>query len=854
MSETEPDYYRGTVQRYRDQEGCGYIEPDPEQAITGLLVFHRSSLRSRATSLRSNDRVIFTVRDLGQGALAFDVHPELVEGGDSDARVKGRIHRYWAERGYGFLTTKEGHQAFFHVNSFLDENLTPAIGLDVTCRLLQSDKGWQAQDLAVIDSNHEAAIAGLNPDTSKTDWLAQAILARDARRYDEAARLYEKGLLQEPSVQLILSWAAMEKNRNRKPGAMRVYEEGIKRFQGNAKLREDAGILAASLGDFRAAVRLLEESLSLCRSTEQGGEKGVLLGLARTHYQADTLPSLHQSIGYYEEAVQLFGRGRTQLPEADLLRLNIARIRTKHNRGNLCAEFLKAAHFEIIRASLLEQATEGAEFVIGVDNPELRETYGIASHLIVRCMFKSQVALSDLTQIDDSVKRWASSGLGDEQVALLVVSSLPQELQKLLSARIEDKRALLPALVPLPQSDIETGAEALGVLRAALDRWLYRRDLFAVSSPVEGNRFFGRDRPLAQLRDAIASATPTGVFGLRKVGKTSLLKEAQRRAVEQGDVVVYIDLLRVPSDISDCGWLYWKLADGLKRSILHLPLPPLRWRVGGVFTDFLDIPNGFPLATAFDSDLSKLLNVIRTAPVHPKPRLVVLLDEIERLLPTLLGKPGFGGFFDFFSYLRGVSQEHGEFVLIITGANASVSEIAQFDRRDNPVFNYFKEVYLPPLEPTECTLMMRELGRGMGIRFSADAHQRVYHLTGGHPFFARQLCSFVAERNKERPLQVSREMIEQLVDEYLDVRSGDFQEIVERLDRDFPDELTICIFLAEAGGRLPVESVRSLLGDRLSAAIKHLTGYQIVAMKRDELFISIDLLNRWLQRRYVRKG
>jgi hypothetical protein len=366
-------------------------------------------------------------------------------------------------------------------------------------------------------------------------------------------------------------------------------------------------------------------------------------------------------------------------------------------------------------------------------------------------MFKSDVVVADLLQVDESMKRWASSGLGDEQVGLLVVSSLPQELQRLLSARIEEKRTLLPALIPLPQSDLEARADALAILRAVLDRWLFRRDLFAVSSPVEGKRFFGRDRPLAQLRDAIGSATPTGVFGLRKVGKTSLLKETQRRAIDQGDVVVYIDLLTVPSDVSDCSWLYWKLAGELRRATTHLPLPQLRWRLGGVFADFLDIPAGFPIATAFDSDVGKLLNIIRTARIHPKPRLIILLDEIERLLPTFLGKAGFGGFFDFFSYLRGVSQEHSEFILIITGANASLSETAQLDRRDNPVFNYFKEVYLPPLEPVECTLMMRELGRGMGIRFSHDAYDCVFRLTGGHPFFARQLCSFVAERKKERP-------------------------------------------------------------------------------------------------------
>ena len=149
---------------------------------------------------------------------------------------------------------------------------------------------------------------------------------------------------------------------------------------------------------------------------------------------------------------------------------------------------------------------------------------------------------------------------------------------------------------------------------------------------------------------------------------------------------------------------------------------------------------------------------------------------------------------------------------------------------------------------------MKELGRGMGIRFSGDAQTRVYDLTGGHPFFARQLCSFMAEQYRDRPLQIDQEMVEAMVERYLDVRSGDFQEIVERLDRDFPDELAICIFLAEAGGQLPVDTIRGLLGDGLIGTIKHLTGYQIVAVDRSNIFICIDLLNRWLQKRYVGKG
>src|SRR5262249_46336883 len=158
--------------------------------------------------------------------------------------------------------------------------------------------------------------------------------------------------------------------------------------------------------------------------------------------------------------------------------------------------------------------------------------------------------------------------------------------------------------------------------------WLYRRDLFAINFPVSGRRFFGRGKPLAEIREAIASGSPAGIFGLRKVGKTSLLQETERRARESGDIVVYLDLLRLPADIKDTRWIYWKLANELFAQVTGSAIKGLAWRFGGKFKDFLDVPDNYPIGTAFDADLTKLLAAIKAAPLHPRPKIVVLLDEV----------------------------------------------------------------------------------------------------------------------------------------------------------------------------------------------------------------------------------
>ncbi|MCC5619613.1 ATP-binding protein, partial [Nostoc sp. CHAB 5836] len=391
---------------------------------------------------------------------------------------------------------------------------------------------------------------------------------------------------------------------------------------------------------------------------------------------------------------------------------------------------------------------------------------------------------------------------------------------------------------------IETADDALSALRFVLDRWLHRRDLFAQNFPVSGRRFFGRHRSMSELKDAISSGAAAGIFGLRKVGKTSLLKEIERRASENGDVVVYIDLLRVPADVSDARWIYWKiaveLAERLGRTGHRIPSS----RLGGKFADFLDIPSDYPVATAFDSEVTQTLRLVRSANVTPRPKVVLMLDEIERVLPSNIGKEGFSGFFDLFSYLRGVAQESDDFVVIVTGANASVAEAAQFSGKDNPVFNFFKEIYLPMLQVEETTQMVRILGRGMGMHFNPQACEFIHDLTGGHPFFSRQFCSFLSDRYPGRPVQIAAPMVEAVIDQYLEVASKDFQEIIDRFARDYPQELEVCQAIANGGGTIKLDD---LVGAEQGAlSIKHLLGYQLVNLSESKASLSMGLMRRWL--------
>ncbi|MCP1615895.1 Tfp pilus assembly protein PilF [Pseudomonas sp. SLBN-26] len=839
------NYNSGTVISYDDKAGYGYIDPDdPELGEESILV-HRKSIRDQSLLLSPGDRVLFHLSLVPRGYLAIDVHDEPREPISDTGLSQGKISNLKHDRKFGFIEDSVDGRIFFHFSQLIDTTTPIEIGLTVTFQKQVTSRGLQAFQ---VTPQFSSANSKTTNETTKSNYLAQAILARDSKQFDEAVRLYELGMSETPSVQLVTSYAAMEKNRNRRKEALRVYEAGLRIFPTNIKLLEDLGILYSSIGNSSKAIDTLRRGLELSNDTNQDSARRFQLAIARVYIKKEN-PSrddLSEAIRYYERAQQAFeASSQATFPRDDKLAMSIAKIRLQHHRGELAHSFISSGGFRIIRASLFEQKTAGSDFIIEPTSSELLEGYGISGNLLLRCIFKSEINRADIESIDNAITSWGTGNLVDEQVVLLLVSSLSEHVERLLYQRLEDRKRTVPAIVPITQSQIETAKNGNTALRDVLDRWLFRRDLFAQNFPVSGRRFFGREKPLHEIRDAISNGTAAGIFGLRKVGKTSLLKEIERRANEGGDIVIYMDLLRVPADINDTRWLYWKLSSELYKRSGRSEFRGLQWRLGGHFTDYLDIPNEFPVATAFDSDLNKILNTIRDSRLSPRPKVVIMLDEIERIIPNASGKEGFDGFFNFFSYLRGVAQESGDFVPIVTGANAAIAEAAQFAGRDNPVFNFFKEIYLPLLGPQESFQMINTLGRGMGTKFPEPVIERIHSLTGGHPFFTRQFCSYICRRYSDRPLNVSLSMIEELISPYLDSAGRDFREIIERFSRDYPEELSVCLEVARSGGKMKLSDLQNDTDKALS--IRHLIGYQIVSVTDNTISLTMEFLLRWLK-------
>jgi hypothetical protein len=243
---------------------------------------------------------------------------------------------------------------------------------------------------------------------------------------------------------------------------------------------------------------------------------------------------------------------------------------------------------------------------------------------------------------------------------------------------------------------------------ALLARWLHTRNLYEERQPVTGDRFFGREQILAQLTGACLAGDHSGVFGLRRIGKTSVLRQLRARLAAQ-DGVLPVDLdLQLSSAARSAGHIAHRLGTRLAdvagrdesvsitdseiRTELDLPR---RWSGTDPLQLITNVCDG--MHSLLDGPLSS----------H---RLVLLLDESE----ILLSRTGWlSEALDLLRGLRALAQETQRVSLVLSGVNASPCEAHVISGEDNPLFGSVSPVYLGPLASSAAKELVHVVGTKM---------------------------------------------------------------------------------------------------------------------------------------------
>jgi len=360
--------------------------------------------------------------------------------------------------------------------------------------------------------------------------------------------------------------------------------------------------------------------------------------------------------------------------------------------------------------------------------------------------------------IDAAVREQRHSG-GELDLDLLIVASSHEEVDKQL-AWVPGERGQWIAW---------RFGETSPMLEAVLWEGLPRFDIFDQTRPVRGNQLFGRHDALAAARRLVLRGESLGVFGLRKVGKTSLV-----RAITDNLGPASMDLGRSPCEpLKSDAVVIWQDAQSLAPldeaslvALCHRHLAERLHRLGAA----VDASPSWP---SWREGLRGLL-------ADPDRRVCLVFDEFDYLFegPT--------GVETLLRILRGLAQETGRLSAVFIGRDPTKLTQPELGGMANPMLGWLHETWIGPLDRPASDAMLKTLGARVGLAIGDETVERAWRWSGGHPSLHRQFGSAVmaaAHRLKVggRPIHTDDQLLATAEDIYLDEKTLASETIPEEV-------------------------------------------------------------------------
>lgn len=330
--------------------------------------------------------------------------------------------------------------------------------------------------------------------------------------------------------------------------------------------------------------------------------------------------------------------------------------------------------------------------------------------------------------------------------------------------------------IPLPAIEMASPTELLTVIR---DHILIR-DLFYETVPVSGEKFFGRRSLLRALIDDINMQRVVGIFGLRKAGKTSILKQLKRLLDSHNTAFLLRDLESLPSPPDD------PIPDLLAEILQDLRLRLDQWNID---TRALHSAELCSSPSAFKRALQNILKDL----AGKERKIILALDEVEYLVPSDridIHEGSMSSVSQFLGVLRSLTQENPNFTFMLSGLTSAIVESGRLYGRPNPMFSWAKPYYISPFTRPEADDLALSVGHRMGVKIEQDALAALHEASGGHAFLYRHLASTVVS---ELPVavmtrQMSRQDILGQMGPWKRDIAGHVQEMIDHVRRYYPSE------------------------------------------------------------------
>ena len=480
---------------------------------------------------------------------------------------------------------------------------------------------------------------------------------------------------------------------------------------------------------------------------------------------------------------------------------------------------------------------------------KLKQLYNLNDEVLILCCNDSLKNFKSRTKdaIDYLLSAQSEYRNRLDKITCFLIDDCENIEEIIKNDRIENPDTRL--IIPFSYVELQGGIE-IDAFQNRMRSFLYERDLFGLASPLkDDNLFFGKDRSniISELYGKYQQGEHGGLFGLRRIGKTSILNLLRRRIEQNGGVAIYFDctmfhhlrwndfLLQINKELTNKYAFYDDSA-----SCETLPQ--------GFSLDLSnDRYNDTIASLSFSEDLKKIHYNLQNR------RILLIFDEIEQIGFGTSPSEGWRKENDalyFWQTLRAISQtDNNVFSFVIAGVNPKCIEDSKINDQPNPIFNGLSPQYITLFDYEDVKNMVSGIGGHLGLQFDEEIFGRLVDDYGGHPFLIRQVCSKInldiLEKREKRPFTVSKFSYEQQAPEFQTKMESVIEQILGVLKDFYPSEYELLKILALEGS----ESFKSNLtfGD---GSIAHLLGYCLIENDRGDYYIRIRTIKTYLNEKY----
>ena len=416
-----------------------------------------------------------------------------------------------------------------------------------------------------------------------------------------------------------------------------------------------------------------------------------------------------------------------------------------------------------------------------------------------------------------------------DKICSIVVSKdkeVVPEIRKMLKSDIE-----MQVIIPFSYTELSNG-DRTELIVSRFKEYFFDRDLFAFEAPLRKDiYFFGRRDYVHNLISRHNSGENSGVFGLRRSGKTSVLQAVKRAATIIGTMSVIID----------CQEMYhysWNKALFYVMSCIYDDAN-LKYEIG------LEEYTEENATSIFSRDLGKIIGEGKD--------IIILFDEVEQITPNLSLNPCWKEGDDFIKFWHSIRSNFNKFgnkfTFILAGTNPSAVELISFNKHENPLFNQLKaDSYLPPFNVEDTKEMVNKLGGYMGLTFDDIVCSNLTKDFGGHPYLIRHFCSainkYLIDNRNNKPIKITNILYEKVMPNFVENSADNFCKfILEVLVNYYPEENKFLENLALGNS---IGESNSQIDPKI---LSHLMGYNIIEKNQNVLGFKIDVLKNYIKRK-----